>query len=197
MSLDKVRKHAIVPSSTQRLSDLCKRLEAEDNKHNAAHSDEVDLRCSEFCHGSCDPTTRALLSTCTPFRPNETFFPCFGIKLDLLAGKAYNRPTRALSNLSLLADVLNTTAMDEGTLAKFRKRYSTVFTKAHELKSACLDHLRISIVMERVDDGTIYHWNSDPRLTRSDGTTEAWPPPGGLMLTVSLFAPSKGTLLTG
>ncbi|EME85022.1 uncharacterized protein MYCFIDRAFT_173894 [Pseudocercospora fijiensis CIRAD86] len=73
--------------------------------------------------------------------------------------------------------------MDEYTLAKFRKRYSTVFTKAHELKSACADHLRISIVMERVDDGTIYHWNSDPRITRKDGSAESWPPAEELMFT--------------
>ncbi|KXT08677.1 hypothetical protein AC579_3965 [Pseudocercospora musae] len=37
--------------------------------------------------------------------------------------------------------------------------------------------------MERIDDGTIYYCNSDPRVTRPDGTAEAWSPPGGLMLT--------------
>lgn len=43
----------------------------------------------------------------------------------------------------------------------FRKRHRTLFTKAHTLKAQAPDNIRVYLLIERIDEGVLYHWNSD------------------------------------
>ena len=53
-------------------------------------------------------------------------------------------------------------SMDDKWQNAFRKRHRTMFNKAHALKNQGRQNIRIYLVIERLDDESLYYWNSNP-----------------------------------